>query len=282
LAEDRFLLCVNASNIEKDYQWIVHQLEGKAEAIDQSTAYAQIALQGPRSIEVLQNLTPSCLRLLKNYWFVEGMVDGVPAIISRTGYTGEDGFELYFLPEFATQIWERLMTEGKKAGIQPVGLGARDTLRLEMGFPLYGHELNETTTPIEAGLKRFIDFNNRRFIGRESLIQQMTEGIQRKLVGFKMLGEGIPRAHYEIHKNGRKIGEVTSGTMSPTLRKGVGLGYVRVEDAWEGNEISLMIRRKMFPVEIVRIPIYKKSLTPICQIGKGRYHGIAFQENSAH
>lgn len=226
----------------------------------QSAAYAQIALQGPKSIEVLQNLTPTCLRLLKNYWFFEGMVDDVPAIISRTGYTGEDGFELYFRPDFATQIWERLMTEGKKAGIQPVGLGARDTLRLEMGFPLYGHELNETTTPLEAGLKRFIDFKNPLFIGRESVIRQMTERIQRKLVGFKMLGEGIPRAHYEIYKNSKKIGEVTSGTISPTLRKGIGLGYVRIEDAWEGNEISIMIRNKKLSAEIVKTPFYKKQI----------------------
>jgi len=282
LAEDRFLLCVNAINTEKDYQWIAHRIEGEAEVIDRSVAYAQIALQGPRSMEVLQNLTSACLKLLKNYWFVEGTVDGVPAIISRTGYTGEDGFELYFSPDFAIQIWERLMKEGKNTGIQPVGLGARDTLRLEMGFPLYGHELNETTTPLEARLKRFVDFRNPIFIGRESFIRQMTEGIQRRLVGFKMLGEGIPRAHYEIFKNSRKIGEVTSGTMSPILREGIGLGYVRIEEAWEGNEISIMIRKKMFSAEIVRVPIYKKSLNPIYQIGKGGYHGIALQDNCAH
>jgi len=282
LSEDRFLLCVNASNTEKDYQWIAGRIEGEVEAIDQSAAYAQIALQGPRSMEVLQNLTPARLRLLKNYWFFEGTVDGVSSIISRTGYTGEDGFELYFRHEVGAQIWERLMMEGKKAGIQPVGLGARDTLRLEMGFPLYGHELNEATTPLEAGLKRFIDFKNPIFIGRESLILQMTEGIQRKLVGFEMLGEGIPRAHYEIYKNSKKIGEVTSGTMSPTLQKGIGLGYVRIEEAWEGNEISIMIRKRIFPAEIVRIPIYKKPLTPVCQIRKGGYHGIALQENCTH
>jgi aminomethyltransferase len=281
LAEERFLLCVNAANTEKDYQWIAQHLEGEAEAIDQSAAYAQIALQGPRSMEVLRNLTPTCLKLLKNYWFVEGTVDGVPAIISRTGYTGEDGFELYFHPEFATQIWERLMTEGKTAGIQSVGLGARDTLRLEMGFPLYGHEFDATTTLLEAGLYRFIDFRKPFFIGKERLLQQKRDGIYRRLVGFKMAEEGIPRSQYEIYKNEEKVGMVTSGTMSPTFRKGIGLGYVKIGEAWEGNEVSIMIRQKKFPAEIVKLPFYNRFLARGSEIRKDEKHMTVLREGGA-
>ena len=243
---------------------------------------AQLSIQGPKSFEVLQKLTPVNLSQTKYYWFVQGIVDGVQAIISRTGYTGEDGFELYFRQEYAIQIWEDLMAEGKCFGIKPIGLGARDTLRLEMAFPLYGHELDSMTTPLEAGLERIVDFRKGIFIGKEVLLKQKAEGLQRKLVGFRMAGEGIPRARYEVYKVDKKVGMVTSRTMSPTLRNGIGLGYVKIEDAWERNEISIMIRRKVFPAEVVRIPIYKKSLTPIYQIGKGGYHGIALQENCTH
>jgi aminomethyltransferase len=246
LAEDRLLLCVNASNTEKDYQWISRNLEGDVEAIDGTSQFAQLAIQGPRSLDVLHQLSAYNFQKLNYYCFIEGNIDGVDTIISRTGYTGEDGFELYFSPEFAIQLWERLMTEGKQFGIQPIGLGARDTLRLEMGFPLYGHELDLTTTLLEAGLTRFIDFRKLLFIGKESLLEQKTEGIRRKLVGFKMIEAGIPRSQHGIYKNEKRVGIVTSGTMSPTLRKGIGLGYVKIEEAWERNEIFIMIRRKKF------------------------------------
>ena len=223
-SEDRFLLCVNASNTENDYQWIQENLEGEVEALDRSQAFAQLAIQGPRSRDVLQKLSPVKLQQLKYYWFIRGNVDGIDTMISRTGYTGEDGFELYFSPEFAVQLWERLMTEGKQFGIQPIGLGARDTLRLEMGFPLYGLELDATTTFLEAGLYRFVDFGKPFFIGKEKLLQQKIEGIYRKLVGFKMTEEGIPRSQYEIYKNGKKVGITTSGMMSPDFSKGDWLG----------------------------------------------------------
>ncbi len=260
LAKDRFLLCVNASNTEKDYQWIQENLDREVGVHDLSQAVAQIAIQGPRSLEVLQKLAPIDSRQLKYFWFVQEAIDGVQVIISRTGYSGEDGFELYFPPEFAVRLWGRLMTEGKQFDIQPVGLGARDTLRLEMGFPLYGHELDLTTTFLEAGLHRFVDFKKPFFIGKERLLQQKTEGIHRKLIGFIMVKEGIPRSQYEIYKNEKKIGIVTSGTISPTLRKGIGLGYVKIEEAWEGNEIFIMIRRKKCLAEIVRTPFYNRSI----------------------
>ncbi len=265
LAEDRFLLCVNASNTEKDYQWVSENLQGDAEVIDRSLEFAQIAVQGAKSFEVLQKLTPINLSQIRYYGFVEGTVDGVQTIISRTGYTGEEGYELYVSPEFATPMWERLMAEGKRFGIQPAGLGARDTLRLEMGFPLYGHELDATTTFLEAGLGRFIDFSKRCFVGKDALLHQRAKGIQRKLIGFKMVREGIPRAHYEIYKNDNKIGVVTSGTMSPTLRKGIGLAYVRIEEAWEGNQISILIRNKNFLGEIVKTPFYNRFLANISE-----------------
>jgi len=238
LAEDRSLLCVNASNTEKDYQWILEHLEGDAVVVDRSAEFAQLAIQGPRSMGLLQKQTPVSLGSVKYYRCVQGRIDGVEAIISRTGYTGEDGFEVYFSPEFAIRIWERLMAEGKICGVQPIGLGARDTLRLEMAFPLYGHELNATNTLIEAGLERIVDFSKGPFIGREVLLQQKTEGIEEKLVGFKMEREGIPRAGYEIYNRDKKIGIVTSGTMSPTLRRGIGLGYVAVKEAMEGRRVD--------------------------------------------
>ena len=276
LGEDRFLLCVNASNTEKDYQWILKNLEGKVEVTDRSQTFAQLAIQGPRSLDVLQKLSPVSLRPLKYYWFIQGDVDGIDTIISRTGYTGEDGFELYFNPEFAIQLWERLMTEGKQFGIQPVGLGARDTLRLDMGFSLYGHELDERHTFLEAGLERLIDFEKASFIGKEELLRQKGKRIRKKLVGFEMVGQGIPRAHYDIHKEDREIGEVTSGTFSPTLKKGIGLGYVITEEAREGNEITIVIRGKKIPARIVKIPFYKRPLPHRFNIGKGEYnYGIA-------
>lgn len=280
-SEDQFLLCVNASNTENDYQWIQENLEGEVEALDRSQAFAQLAIQGPRSLDVLQKLSPVKLQQLKYYWFIHGNVDGIDTMISRTGYTGEDGFEFYFSPEFAVQLWERLMTEGKQFGIQPVGLGARDTLRLEMGFPLYGHELDATTTFLEAGLYRFVDFKKPFFIGKEKLLRQKMEGIYRKLVAFKMTEEGIPRSQYEIYKNEKKVGIVSSGTMSPTLRKGIGLGYVKIQEAWEGNEISVMIRQKKFPAEIVRTPFYNRFFAKGSEIRKDGKDTTFLREGSA-
>ncbi len=277
LENDRFLLCVNASNTDKDYQWISQHLEGKATAVNRSSEFAQLAIQGPRSMELLQKLTPLSLGSLKYYWFVLGKIAGVESIISRTGYTGEDGFELYFSPEFAIQVWEYLMAEGEALGIQPIGLGARDTLRMEMAFPLYGHELDESTTLLEAGLGRLIDFGKPSFLGKEAFTRQKAEGTKRKLVGFKMVDEGIPRPHYEVYENDKKVGFVTSGTISPTLRKGIGMGYVGIEEAWEGNEISIMIRQKKLTAEVVRTPFYNRYATIPSKIGKGDERGATCQ-----
>jgi aminomethyltransferase len=274
LAEDQFLLCVNASNMEKDYQWIQENLEGEVEALDRSQALAQLAIQGPRSLEVLQQLTPVNLRQLKYYWFIQGDVDGISAIISRTGYTGEDGFELYFDRVSAVWVWERLMTVGKFFGIKPIGLGARDTLRLEMAFPLYGHELSEENTLLEAGLERLVDFRKPSFTGKEELLRQKEEGIRRKLVGLEMAGDGIPRARYQIYKDNKRIGMVTSGTWSPTLGKGIGLGYLETEEASEGNDVSVMIRRKKFAAKVVRTPFYKRASAQVQDMYGGSYGTI--------
>jgi aminomethyltransferase len=263
LAEDRFLLCSNAGNTEKDHQWILQNLEGDVEVINRSSEYAQLAIQGPKAVEVLQKLTPVNLEKIKYYWFAYGTIDGVQAIISRTGYSGEDGFELYFNPEFAIQVWERLMAIGKRSGLRPAGLGARDTLRLEMGFPLYGHELNPTISLLEAGLERFVDFDKPSFIGKETLLKYEREGTQQRLVGFRMVGEGIPRSRYEIYKDGRIVGLITSGTISPSLGKGIGLGYITIEEARIGNEVSVMIRGKKLPAVVVETPFYKRSLAKI-------------------
>ncbi len=259
LGEDRFLLCVNASNTEKDYHWILENLEGETEALDSSSDYAQLAVQGPRSAEVLQRLTASDLTRVGYYRWIQGNLRSIPALISRTGYTGEDGFEIFCPPDCAPQIWEWLMKEGKPLGIQSIGLGARDTLRLEMAFPLYGHELGKTHTFVEAGLGRFVDWRKDFFIGQAALARQKAQGVEERLIGLAMKGEGVPREGYAIHKNGAKIGVVTSGNLPATQRKGIGLGYVAAEEAWPGNEISILIRGKAIAARIVKKPFYKRE-----------------------
>ncbi len=258
LTEDKFLLCVNASNTERVYKWIFQNIEGEVEVIDQSAQIAQLAIQGPNSLHVLQKLTSTDLSNLRYYWFDWIALDGIQAIVSRTGYTGEDGFEIYFRADIAIQMWDRLISEGLPFGIKPIGLGARDTLRLEMGFPLYGNELNSTNTLLESGLERLADFEKNHFIGKDALLQQKIKGITQRVAGFEMIEEGIPRSHFEIYKNEEKVGIITSGTWSPTLGKGIGLGYLKSQEVFEGNCISVKIRRKKLPAKVVRIPFYNR------------------------
>lgn len=255
-----YLLVVNAANIEKDWNWIVQQNSMGAVLENASDNISQLAVQGPKAAEILQELTPVNLSEIKYYTFTTGEIAGVPeVIISATGYTGAGGFELYFPNAFAEKIWNAVFEAGKKAGIKPAGLAARDTLRLEMGYCLYGNDIDDTTSPIEAGLGWITKFTEgKNFIDKELLLQQKQNGVTRKLVGFEMIERGIPRQHYAIaDASGNKVGEVTSGTMSPMLKKGIGMGYVKTELSTPGTEISIIIREKPVKAVVVKPPFFK-------------------------
>ena len=258
--EEKYLLVVNASNTEKDWKWCVAQNTVRAELENASARMAQLAVQGPKALETLQKLTPINLSEIPYYTFKVGEFAGAKeVIISNTGYTGAGGFELYFYPEEAQQIWDAIFEAGQEFDIKPVGLGARDTLRLEMGFCLYGNELSDNTSPLEAGLgwiTKFID--GKDFIGREILEKQKEEGIVRKLVGFELVDKGIPRQGYKINSSdGVEIGEVSSGTMSPTRKIGVGLGYVNPAYAKLGTEITISVRNRELKAVVVKPPFRK-------------------------
>jgi len=256
---EKYLLVVNASNLEKDHNWILKQNTAGAQVVNASDQISQLAVQGPRATELLQLITEIELSEVPYYHFVTGEVAGArDVLISNTGYTGAGGFELYMFNGDATQIWEQLFEAGKEMGVQPAGLAARDTLRLEMGFCLYGNDINDTTSPLEAGLGWITKFNDGNdFIHRAELEQQKAEGSKR-LVGFEMLERGIPRQHYPILDcDGATIGEVTSGTMSPMLKKGIGMGYVDVAHAKKDSEIRIGIRNKQVAARVVRPPFYK-------------------------
>lgn len=257
---EKYLLVVNASNIEKDWNWLVANNTEHAELENVSDKIAQLAVQGPKAICVLQKLTSVDLSSIPYYSFTVGQFAGVPdVIISNTGYTGAGGFELYFRNEDADTIWNALFKEGKAEGIKPVGLGARDTLRLEMGFNLYGNDMNDTTSPLEAGLgwiTKFVD--NKPFINRDNLQKQKEEGLERRLIGFKMTERGIPRNGYAIENEaGEEIGIVTSGSISPVLNVGIGMGYVAPEYAKPGTTLHIRIRNKAIPAEVVKTPFRK-------------------------
>ena len=262
VARENFLMVVNASNIEKDWKWLKDMNTYEAELENASDQTAQLAVQGPDAAATLQKLTGLDLNDIGYYTFVTGSFAGVEdVIVSATGYTGAGGFELYFRVGDAVKMWNSVMEAGREFGIKPAGLAARDTLRLEMGFCLYGNDIDETTSPIEAGLgwiTKFSDGND--FIDRERLQQQNKGGVSRDLVGFTMLERGIPRQHYEIlDEKGQKIGEVTSGTMSPMMNIGIGMGYVAAGYAAPGQEILIRIRNKEPRAVVVKLPIYKKN-----------------------
>lgn len=256
-SEGKYLLVVNASNVEKDWNWLVKQNDLGVVLENASDRISQLAVQGPKAIEVLQKLTPVNLSAIKYYTFEVGEMAGVKdVIISATGYTGAGGFELYFDNKFADQMWNAIFEAGKEAGIKPIGLAARDTLRLEMGFCLYGNDIDDTTSPIEAGLGWITKFNdNKEFIDKAFLIQQKKEGSKNKLCGFEMIDRGIPRHHYIItNSKGEPIGRVTSGTQSPVLEKGIGMGYVPSAMAAPGSEIFLEVRGKLLKAKVVKMP----------------------------
>ena len=255
-SENHYFLCVNASNSDKDYDWIArHASSFNVNIKNTSSETSQLALQGPDAKNVLQSLCDISLDDLSYYNFRKGMVNNVESLISRTGYTGEDGFELYLSPEKVSEVFRSLMEQGRSYGIQPIGLGARDTLRIEMGYPLYGNEIDNNPTPLDAGLGWVIKFDKGEFLGRGSLLKQKEQGSpRRKLVGLKLLTRGVPRAHYQVFKNGESVGEVTSGTFSPTLNTGVGLCYVSSEYSDVGNHLDVKIRDQLVATEVIQLP----------------------------
>ena len=255
---EKYLLVVNASNIDKDWNWIAQHNTMDATMRDISDEFSLLAIQGPNAAEAMQKLTDVDLSNMKFYTFEVAEFAGIDkVIISATGYTGSGGFEIYFKNEDAEQIWDRVMEAGKDFGIKPIGLAARDTLRLEMGFCLYGNDIDETTSPIEAKLGWVTKFT-KDFISAEILKKEKEEGPKRKLIAFELEERGIPRQGYEIEdENGKVIGKVTSGTMSPSLEKGIGLGYVTTELAKFGNKIFIKVRKKSIPAVQVKLPFYK-------------------------
>jgi aminomethyltransferase len=256
--EEDYMLVVNASNIEKDWNWISQHNTGGVTMRNISDDIALFAVQGPKAVAALQPLTQLPLAEMAYYTFAKGEFAGVPdVIVSATGYTGAGGFEIYVPNAQAQTVWEKIMAAGQAHGIKPIGLGARDTLRLEMGFCLYGNDITDTTSPLEAGLGWITKFT-KKFTNSESLQHQKEQGVARKLVGFEMQESGIPRAHYEIlNAAGEMIGEVTSGTQSPSLGKGVGLGYVQTPYSAPGAEIFIKIRNKMLKAQVVKLPFVK-------------------------
>ncbi len=259
--DNQYMMVVNASNLKKDFDWLLSQKFGDVEIENVSDTTALLAVQGPKSLATLQKLTKEDLSKVEYYTFTRNLLSGIPMIISRTGYTGELGFELYFDAnvETAKNVWDTIFDAGKEFGIQPVGLGARDTLRLEMGFCLYGNEIDQTTHPLEAGLGWITKLSKKDFNGRNAILKAKEEGLKRKLVGFTLPDRTIARHGYEITRNGNVVGYVTSGTFSPTLKKAIGIGYVSAELANVGNVVSVLVRNKEIPATIVTMPFIKNN-----------------------
>jgi aminomethyltransferase len=256
--EEKYLMVVNASNIEKDWNWINKHNQFDCKLTNASEMYSLLAIQGPKAVEAMQSLTEVDLSKIPFYHFeVANFAGAEDVIISATGYTGSGGFEIYCKNEDAEKIWKQVMQAGEAFGIQPIGLAARDTLRLEMGFCLYGNDIDETTSPIEAKLGWITKFT-KDFINSEALKKQKEEGVTRKLVAFEMLEKGIPRKDYEIiNHEGENLGKVTSGTMSPSLKRGIGLGYVKIDESKLGNKIYIKVRKKQLKAQLVKLPFYK-------------------------
>jgi aminomethyltransferase len=262
-AADHLLLVVNAGTTEKDWDWITsHRRSDGAELKNVSSDYCQLAIQGPDALGILAKLTSLPLTEIKYYHFIEGQVDGVPAIVSRTGYTGEDGFEVYAAADKAEQIWNKLLDAGNygtDTGVLPCGLAARNTLRLEAGMALYGHEIDEATTLLEANLGWICKLSKGEFIGREALAKQKEEGVRKRLVGFEVTERGIARDEQDVIINGDRVGKVTSGSPAPYLKKNIGMAYVPTQLANDGQEIQIDVRGKLVGAQIVKTPFYKRD-----------------------
>jgi aminomethyltransferase len=257
-AADDLLVCVNAGNRQKDFEWLAGHAGG-AETANESDAWGQLALQGPRAAGLLQRLTKVNLSALRSYHFAHGEVAGIPCIVARTGYTGEDGFELFCASDAAAPLWAALMEAGQPEQIVPCGLGARDSLRLEVAYRLYGSDMDDGTTPLEAGLAWVVKLDKGEFLGRDAMLRQKEQGLSRKLVGFVLTEAGIPRHGYPVLQDGRKVGEVTSGTKSPTLGTSIGLAYVPPSLAAEGSTFAVEIRGRPVAARAVKTPFYTRK-----------------------
>jgi len=257
---DRIMLVVNASNMEKDFGWLKENQRGNVRLENRSDDVTLLAVQGRDAQSLMRKLTETDLSQVKYYWFVEGRVAGAPAVISRTGYTGEDGFEIYLANRDGVTVWNALLDAGKEFSLEPIGLGARDSLRLEMKMCLYGNDIDETTHPLEAGLGWITKLNKGDFIGRDKILAHKQAGLARKLVGMEVEGAGFPRHGYAVlHKeDGRNIGAVTSGTVSPCLNKGIAMGYVPAEQSEIGSEVKIDCRGRVFPAKVVKTPFYQR------------------------
>ncbi len=259
LAENHYFLCVNAGNTAKDFGWIVRNNSFDAEVRDVSAEYSQLAIQGPRSAAIVGKVSDADLATLCYYWFTRATCCGVDGLLARTGYTGEDGFEFYFAPGESERVWTRLLEAGEDEDMIPAGLGARNTLRLEAGYALYGHELDENTTLFEANLGWICKLDKGDFIGREALLQQQQEGPRKKLAGFEMTDRGIARDGYAVWIEGEVAGRVTSGSPAPFLKKNVGMAYLPPAQAQVGREIQIEIRGRKAAARIIPLPFYKRS-----------------------
>jgi aminomethyltransferase len=260
LDERTYLLVVNAANSDKDYRWILSHTEGfDVEVKNRSDDYTQLALQGPMALKILQPLTEIVLEDLSSFGVNSGSVAGVEVFVSRTGYTGEDGFEIYTLNENPEKMWFAILEQGEALGLLPIGLGARDTLRLEAKLMLYGNDIDETTTLLEADLGWLVKFKKGDFLGREALLKQKEEGIRRKIVGFELIDRGVARDHYPVFIKGEKVSEIKSGSFSPFLKKSIGLTYLPVEHAEVGTEFEIEIRGKRVKAKVIPTPFYKRE-----------------------
>jgi aminomethyltransferase len=263
LAPDRYLLVVNAANSDKDFAWVDAHRSGFAVKVENaSDRYSQLALQGPLAEKILQALTDIPLPQLKSFGGALTKVAGLDALVSRTGYTGEDGFEIYTTSPEPGVLWDEIIDHGKEHGLLPIGLGARDTLRLEAKLMLYGNDIDETTTVLEADLKWIVKFKKGDFLGRSVLEKQLADGVERKISGFELVDRGIPRPHYAVYAAGRAVGKVTSGTFGPYLKKSVGLTYLPVELTGIGTEIEIGIRDKRAKAKVVPTPFYRRPDKP--------------------
>jgi aminomethyltransferase len=264
LGPSHFMLVVNAANVAKDYAWILDQARaaGEVAVVDTSSRYALIALQGPASVETLRPIVTVDVERVPHYGFTYGEVANARALISRTGYTGEDGFEIFVPPNVADRTWQALLQSGSADGVIPCGLGARDTLRLEAGMRLYGNDIDDTTTPVEAGLSWIVGWNKPSFTGAERLREQKAKGAEQRLVGFEMTERGIARQGHAVVRDGRPVGHVTSGTQTPFLKKAIGMAYVPAEIAGEGTAIDIDIRGRVTKAVVVKLPFYRRPAAP--------------------
>jgi aminomethyltransferase len=259
-ANDHFLMVVNASNVEKDYAWIVEHIKsaGDASAVNTSSRYALIALQGPAARQVMQKVVNFDLGTIRYYWFAPGEVAGVRGTISRTGYTGEDGYEVFVPPASAARVWDALLDAGREADVIPAGLGARDTLRLEAAMRLYGNDIDDTTSVLEADLEWIVGWNKDDFIGKAALAAQKARGLERRLVGFEMVERAIARHGYDAYVEGRKAGVVTSGTQTPFVKKAIGMAYLPASHAQPGSAFEIDVRGRRAGARVVPLPFYKR------------------------